>query len=51
MDILKRVEKLQGQINSQKAIKAQFEKEGNEIGARGAQKKIEKYEKEIRDLA
>jgi len=50
MDPQKRAERLQGQIASQKRIKAQFEKEGNELGAKKAQKKIDGYQKELDGL-
>lgn len=47
MDPQKTAERIQGRIASQKKIKAQFEKEGNELGAKRAQKKIDGYQKEL----
>jgi len=47
MDLQKRAERLQGQIDSQKRIKAQFVKEGNQVGAKGADKKIKELQKEL----
>lgn len=50
MDPIKRIEWLQGQIASQKKIKAQFMKEKNEIGAARASRKIREHEDELRRL-
>ncbi|XAO35209.1 hypothetical protein SEA_FRANCOB_9 [Streptomyces phage Francob] len=47
MDPQKRAEWLTAQIKSQKAIKGQFEKEGNELGAKRAEKEIKKMQKEL----
>jgi hypothetical protein len=47
MDPQKRAERLQGQIASQKQIKSQFEKEGNQVGAKGADRKIKQLQKEL----
>lgn len=50
MTVLKRIEWLQGQIKSQKKIKAQFLKEKNEQGAENAVRKIREHEDELRRL-
>jgi hypothetical protein len=49
MDHLRAI-RLTGQIESQKRIKAQFEKEGNEIGAKRAERKIKQLQKELDNL-
>jgi hypothetical protein len=46
MDHLRAI-KLTTQIETQKRIKAQFEKEGNEIGAKRAERKIKQLQKEL----
>lgn len=50
MDPQKAAERLQGQIDSQKRIKAQFEKEGNQPGVKRAERKIKELQKELNRL-
>ncbi|WMI33647.1 hypothetical protein SEA_PATELGO_11 [Streptomyces phage Patelgo] len=50
MDVLKRIEWLQGQIKSQERIRAQFIKEGNEVGAARAARKLREHKDELRSL-
>jgi hypothetical protein len=49
MDHLRAI-RLSGQIESQKRIKAQFEEEGNEVGAKRAERKIKQLQKELDNL-
>lgn len=48
--VIKRIEWLRKQIESQKRIKNQYIREGNEIGSAGASRKIRQYEEELRRL-
>jgi hypothetical protein len=50
VDVLKRIEWLKQQIASQKKIKNQFIREGNELGVRRTDKKIAEHEKELYNL-
>lgn len=47
MDPQKRAEWLQGQLDSQRRIKKQFEKEKNEVGAKRADREIKKLLNEL----
>lgn len=49
MDVLRAI-RLTKQIESQKKIQAQYEKEGNEVGAQGAKRKIKKLQQELDGL-
>jgi predicted transcriptional regulator len=50
MEIQTRIEKLQGQIESQKQIKKTCGKNGDEIGVKRAERIIRELEKEINKL-
>jgi hypothetical protein len=50
MEPASRIEVIELQLKSQAAIKAQFEKEGNKVGAKRADKEIKKLNRELRRL-
>lgn len=47
MDPAKIVEKIQASIKAQKKIKQKCEQNGDEVGAKRAQRAIDRYEKEL----
>lgn len=49
MDHLRAI-RLTSQIETQNKIKAQFEKEGNEVGAKRAERKIKQLQKELDNI-
>lgn len=50
MDHLRAI-RLTEQIKSQKKIKTQFEKEGNEVGAKRAERKIKQLQRELDSIS
>ncbi|QQV92383.1 hypothetical protein SEA_MEGANTHEEKILLA_10 [Streptomyces phage MeganTheeKilla] len=50
MDLAKRAEKINAGIKAQETIKSRCEKDGDSLGAKRAQKKINEYKRELNNL-
>ncbi|URQ04630.1 hypothetical protein SEA_EMMA1919_12 [Streptomyces phage Emma1919] len=50
MDLAKRTERINAGIKAQETIKSQCEKDGDSLGAKRAQKKIDEYKRELNNL-